>query len=194
MVGQERWEEIRRLYCEQGWNVSQIARSLELDRKTVRQCLRQEAWQPYRRDPAAETLLATHTDCLRERAAVQYSARILFQELRHHRDYRGSYETVKRFVALRHELQARAEFTRTRFETPPGQQSQIDWAESQVPFRLSRRKVHFFVLALGYSRRAFYSAAADERLSRLRDAHERAVEHFGDDTREHLYDQPRTIC
>jgi IS30 family transposase len=47
MVGQERWEEIRRLHHEQRWNVSQIARSLELDRKTVRRCLRQGAWQPY---------------------------------------------------------------------------------------------------------------------------------------------------
>jgi hypothetical protein len=54
--------------------------------------------------------------------------------------------------------------------------------------------VHFFVLTLGYSRRAFYSAAADERLSQLLDAHERAFEHFGGHTREHLYDRPRTVC
>lgn len=195
MVGQERWEQIRQLHCEQRWNVSQIARALELDRKTVRRCLRQGAWRPYRRDPAAETLLTAHTDFLRERAsAVQYSARILFQELRHHRGYHGSYETVKRFVAPLRELQAQAELTQTRFETPPGQQSQIDWGESQVPFRHGRRKVHFFVLTLGYSRRAFYSAAADERLAQLLDAHERAFEHFGGHTREHLYDRPRTVC
>jgi len=75
-----------------------------------------DAWN--RRDPAAEALLTTHTDFLRQRAAaVRYSARILFQELRHHRDYHGSYETVKRFVAPLRELQAHAELTQPRFET-----------------------------------------------------------------------------
>jgi len=195
MVGQERWEEIRRLQREDHWSISQIARELDLDRKTVRRCLRQSTWQPYRREAPAETLMTAHAQYLRERApAVQYSARILYQELRRERAYAGSYETVKRFVAPLRELQAQAELTQTRFETAPGQQSQIDWGESQVSFRSARRKVHFFVLTLGFSRRAFYSAAADERLAQLLDAHERAFEHFGGHTHEHLYDRPRTIC
>jgi transposase len=195
MVGQERWEEIRRLHFVDRQGVSQIARLLDLDRKTVRRCLRQRDWQPYRREAAGDTLLTAHADYLRERAAaVQYSARILYQELRRDRGYAGSYETVKRFVAPLRELQAAAELTQTRFETAPGQQSQIDWGESQVPFRHGRRKVHFFVLTLGFSRRAFYSAWADERLTQLLDAHERAFDHFGGHTREHLYDRPRTIC
>ena len=195
MVGQERWQQIRRLHLEEHQGVSQIARALDLDRKTVRRCLRQSSWRPYRREAPADTLLSVHADFLRERApAVHYSARILYQELRCERGYRGSYETVKRFVAPLRELQSHAELTQTRFETPPGQQSQIDWGESQVPFRHGRRKIHFFVLTLGFSRRAYYSASADERLAQLLDAHERAFEYFGGHTREHLYDRPRTIC
>jgi hypothetical protein len=51
-----------------------------------------------------------------------------------------------------------------------------------------------FVLTLGFSRRGFYYACADERLAQFLDAHERAFEHFGGHTREHLYDRPRTVC
>ena len=43
---------------------------------------------------------------------------VLFQELRR-REYRGSYETVKRFVRPLREARLHAAVTRTRFETPP---------------------------------------------------------------------------
>lgn len=195
MVREERWEEIRRLYFQERHGVSKIARLLELDRKTVRRCLRQSAWQPYRREAAGDTLLTAHADFLRERApAVHYSARILYQELRRDRGYGGSYETVKRFVAPLRELESLAALTQTRFETEPGHQSQIDWGESLIDFRSARRKIHFFVLTLGFSRRAFCSASADQRLAQLLEAHECAFEHFGGHTQEHLYDRPRTVC
>ena len=77
-------------------------------------------------------LLATHAAYLRRRAAdVGYSAQVLFQELRG-RQYAGSYETVKRFVRPLREMQLYAAVTRTRFETPLGLQSQIDWGQARV--------------------------------------------------------------
>ncbi len=79
-------------------------------------------------------------------------------------------------------------------DDPPGQQSQIDWGQTQVPFRSGRRTVHFFVLTLGYSRRGIYWPSADERMAQFLDAHERAFEHFGGHTREHLYDRTRCVC
>jgi len=51
VVGKERWEEIRRPHVA-GMNVAAIARGTDLDRKTVRRCLRQSQWRPYRRRPA----------------------------------------------------------------------------------------------------------------------------------------------
>ena len=50
------------------------------------------------------------------------------------------------------------------------------------------------VLTLGYSRRHYMEPALDERVPQFLDAHERAFDHFGGHTREHLYDRPRTIC
>lgn len=195
MVDQERWVEIRRLCDEERVSISEIARRMDLDRKTVRRSLRQTTWQPYHRAVATETLLTTHADFVRDRAPqVQYSARILYQELRASRGYTGSYETVKRAVAPLREVQLQADRALLRFETPPGQQSQIDWGQALVSFRANPAVVHVFVLTLGFSRRGFYYACADERLAQFLEAHERAFEHFGGHTREHLYDRPRTVC
>ena len=97
MVGRERWEEIHRR-ANSGASIRAVAGALDLDRKTVRRGLRQTAWMPYERAARSDTLVSTHAEYLRRRAAdVGYSAHVLFQELRR-RQYTGSYETVKRFV------------------------------------------------------------------------------------------------
>jgi transposase len=195
MVREEEWREVRRLSGDERLPVAEIARRLDLDRKTVRRCLRQELWQPYRRPRRTDTLLAEHESYLRDRApAVCYSARILFQELRLGRGYPGSYETVKRFVQPLREAVAVAERATVRFETPPGQQSQIDWGVARVRFRDRALSLHVFVLTLGFSRRSFYQPCLGETLPQFLDAHERAFEYFGGHTREHLYDRPRTVC
>jgi len=194
MVREERWKEIHRLHDQDGLPIAEIARRLDLDRKTVRRCLSQRAWRPYRRAPRSDTLLAAHREYVQARAPqVRYSAQILFQELRQ-RGYEGSYETVKRFVQPLRAAESLAERASVRFETPPGQQSQIDWGQARIHFRLQPAVVHLFVLTLGFSRRSFYHAALNERLPQFLEAHERAFEHFGGHTREHLYDRPRTIC
>ena len=59
MVGQDRWEEIHRR-AGAGASIRAIARELDVDRKTVRRCLRQTEWKPYQRAARADTLLATH--------------------------------------------------------------------------------------------------------------------------------------
>lgn len=133
----------------------------------------------------AETLQKAHADCVRARASqVQYSARILYQELRASLGYTGSYETVKRFVAPLCAVQLQADRALLRFETPPGQQSQIDWGQATVPFRDGPTIVHVFVLMLGFSRRGFYYACTNVRMAKFLEAHERALAHFGGHTRE----------
>ncbi|MDF0675333.1 MAG: IS21 family transposase [Nitrospira sp.] len=195
MVDEARWAEIRRLFDEARVSISEIGRRVDLDRKTVRRSLRQPTWQPYQRAVVAAILLTAHADCVRARAPqVGYSARILYQALRAHHGSPGSYETVKRFVAPLREVQLQADRALLRFETPPGQQSQIDWGQATVPFRAGPVVIHVFVLTLGFSRRGVYHACADERLAQFLEAHERAFAHFGGHTREHLYDRPRTVC
>src|SRR3981189_1688554 len=81
-INKERFEAIKVLKA-QGWTVSAIARHLSIDRKTVRTWMKAEDWRPYEREVRTPTQLDAHTAWLRARAPeVNYSARILFQELR----------------------------------------------------------------------------------------------------------------
>ena len=194
MVQEDRWREVHRMAREEHLSIAGIARRLDLDRKTVQRCLKQSQWKAYQRAPRTDTLLAEHADFLRQRApAVRYSAQVLFQELRE-RGYGGGYDTVKRFVQPLRAAETIADRASMRFETPPGHQSQINWGSARVHFRHQPVVLHMFVLTLGYSRRHFMEPTLNEQVPQLLDAHERAFDHFGGHTREHLYDRPRTIC
>jgi transposase len=193
VVGQERWEQMHRLKAE-GMTVSGIARATELDRKTVRRCLRQVRWQAYRRAVKREGLMAAHRSWLEGRAPqVGYSARILYQELCAQRGFEGGYGTVRDAVRPLRIESAAALVTQRRFETEPGEQAQADWGEVRVRLGAQIVKVHIFVLTLGYSRRAWCEGYEHERMESLLCAHEHAFEHFGGVTREILYDRMRTV-
>jgi hypothetical protein len=44
MVHKERWEEVRRRYFQERKAIAEIARGLDMDRKTVRRCVHEEQW------------------------------------------------------------------------------------------------------------------------------------------------------
>ena len=193
VISRERWEAIQRMRGE-GQSVSEIARGTGLDRKTVRSCLRKSEWSPYRRKPVSETLLAVHEAWLKQRAPeVNYSARILYQELRGSRGYAGGYDTVRNAVRPLRTEAAAAALTQCRFETQPGQQGQVDWGQVRVRFVSGPAIVHVFVLTLGYSRRAWAEGYENEQLPALLAAHEHAFAHFGGRPSELLYDRMRTV-
>src|SRR5690606_31265822 len=151
MLSKERWDEARQMRA-QGISISEIARQLEVDRKTVRKMVT-ESWRAYERPERSETPLPAHAEFLHERAQhVGYSARVLYQELCRDRGFQGSYETVKRFVVpLRQQAVVAAQLCQRRFETEPGQQSQIDWGQTGIYLRSRPVVLHIFVLTLGYS-------------------------------------------
>ena len=66
VLAQQQWEAVHERRA-RGQNISAISRELELDRKTVRSCLQQASWQPYRRAQAGG-LLDAHRQWLTERA------------------------------------------------------------------------------------------------------------------------------
>ncbi|MBR0566161.1 IS21 family transposase [Azoarcus sp. L1K30] len=177
-----------------GANISVIAREFDLDRKTVRGVLRQAAWSPYRREKGAGRVLDAHRAWLVERAPqVNYSARILYQELRGQRGFTGSYETVKLAVRPLRAQACLAGLTQRRFETGPGEQAQVDWGQISVRFGEQRTKVHIFVMTLGYRRRGYAEGFLHERIPDLLAAHERAFAHFGGRCECLLYDRMRTV-
>ena len=193
LVDQERWSRIHEMKSA-GMPLAAIGRALDLDRKTVRRWLRMTQWRGYQRESAGGSLLAAHQDWLAERAAqVDYSARILFQELRASRGYTGGYDTVRNAVRPLRQEARRAWVTQRRFESAPGHQAQVDWGQVRARFEGGVREVHVFVFTLGFSRRCYAEGYEHQRMESLLQAHEHAFEHFVGIPRELLYDRMRTV-
>src|SRR5919112_5062793 len=139
----------------QGLSVSAIARQLGLDRKTVRKHMRRGLVAPAYGPRAPRVRVITpYLGYLRDRLAAypELSGRRLWRELKE-RGYSGGYTMVT--DALR-EIRPKATTPfEVRFETPPGEQAQVDFAQFQVVFadeRGATRVVWLFSLVLGYSR------------------------------------------
>lgn len=190
VIGETTWGVIRALWS-RGRNKKQIARELGLDVKTVRKHLN-HAWVVQKRRPRGR-LLDDFRAFLEGRAPeVGFNGEVLLREVRG-LGYRGSYSTLAEYIApwrraWRSELEPAV-----RFETDPGEQSQVDWGSTNVWLSEERVRVHIFTMILGYSRRIFARAYRGERLEWLLEAHERAFFHLGGRTETILYDNPRTI-
>lgn len=192
VIGQTQWQAIREAKAE-GKTVSAISREMGLDRKTVRTALHSEHWRPYSRAQRSSKL-DEHMAWLSERAPqVNFSARILHQELRLQRGFEGSYEVIKVAVRPLRAHAASAALTQRRFETEPGEQAQIDWGQVKVHFGEQVVRVHIFVMTLGYSRRGYAEGFLHERLDNLLAAHEHAFAHFGGRCENLLFDRMRTV-
>jgi transposase InsO family protein len=104
-----------------------------------------------------------------------------------------SRRTVERAVAgWRQDLRAEALAT-VRFETPPGQQLQVDFGAATVMIGAERVKVHRFVATLGYSRRHFVTIFRHERQSAWLEGLERAFQHFAGVPEEVLLDNAKAL-
>ena len=66
MVGREMWEELHRTRSVDGVSVSALARRFGLDRKTVRRCLSQSQWRPFRGRGPPQLLVSSSIPLLSE--------------------------------------------------------------------------------------------------------------------------------
>ena len=123
----------------QGMTVSAITRELGLDRKTVRRCIKRGLEAPvYGPREPRQRLIDPFVLYLRERVTAYpgLTGRRLLRETRE-RGYAGGYTTVTDMLRqIRPGPLPRFE---VRFETPPGEQAQVDFAQFQLQFRMSQR-------------------------------------------------------
>ena len=141
---------------EQGYSSRAVAQMLGCDHKTVLRYVRQGEWRPMRREPGR---LDGLEGWLEERMAQHRgNADVIRQELLREHGTEVSLRTVERAVQP---LRQRLRTTRlacVRFESPPGDQLQIDFGSKRVEIAGRSCKVHVFVATLGYSRRQFAAA------------------------------------
>lgn len=180
----------------EGMTIGAIARRLGLDRKTVRKYL-QRGLEPPVYGPRAPrpTRLDPYKDYLRQRLQAYPSLRAkrLLRELKE-LGYAGGYTAVKEFVrAVRPAPVVGYEH---RFETPPGQQAQVDFARFVVRFQsepTQLRVVWLFSLVLGHSRFLWGRYVLHQDLATLLRCHLDAFTALGGVPRQILYDRMKAV-
>lgn len=191
MLRLEEWVDIVSMR-KAGISISEIARTLGVSRNTVRAHLRRDGPPEYRRESRGSKL-DPYKDYLADRLSEfpELSARRLFDEVRA-RGYTGGISILKDFTRGRRVPRKRAV---VRFETPPGEQAQCDYAElgthevQGVP-----QKIYAFTMLLGYSRCLYVEFSASCASEAFLAAHARAFAYFGGMPRQVLYDNAKIIA
>jgi transposase len=179
----------------QGLSVSAIARQLGIDRKTVRAYIAKGLEPPaYQKRASRPRMMDSFVPYLRQRVAEfpTLTGRRLWRELRE-RGYAGGYTAVTDY--LRELRPPRIGGFEVRFETPPGEQAQVDFAQFEVTFTDEpgvRRIVWLFSMVLGYSRLIWARFVVHQDLQSVLRCHIAALEAMGGAPREILYDRMKT--
>jgi transposase len=179
----------------QGLSVSAIALQLGIDRKTVRKYLARGLEVPvYGPRPPRPRRIDPFVSYLRERVEAWpgLTGRRLFRELKE-RGYQGGYTAVT--DTLRDLRPPAAPPFEVRFETPPGDQAQVDFAQFQVAFADEpgvTRIVWLFSLVLGYSRLLWARFVLHQDLQTVLRCHLAAFATLEGVPRQILYDRMRT--
>jgi transposase len=177
----------------QGLSIQAISAITGFDRKTVRKYLRApEAAPVYGPRPQPPGKLDPFKTYLKDRLqAGVWNGQVLLRELRE-RGYGGGYTILTDWLrpqrVMAHTVAVR------RFETPPGQQAQVDWGHlGSIEMEGRERPLWGFVFTLGYSRMMMAAAALDQKLGTLLRLHEAAFAELGGVPEEILYDRMKTV-
>ncbi len=195
MYGRERHVLLRH-YLEEGMSKAAIARKLGVDRRTIYRWIEAEGLGRDRGDEPVcygprvprPTRLDRYQGIIQARLKVypQLTATRLLEEIRA-AGYPGGYTQLKEYV--RQVRPRPPEDPVVRFETPPGHQGQVDFADFLLPWG----KRHAFLVVLGFSRVLWLQFFCRQRMEEVFEGLERAFTFFGGVPRELLFDQMKAV-
>lgn len=168
---------------------AEIARRLGVCRQTVYNWEKQED----RPDPAKRSSkLDPYTSYIENRLeSYDLPATVLFRELQE-QGYTGKISILRDYVAPIKQGHVRRVVE--RFETEPGRQAQMDWANcGTLVHKGRRRRLSLLVVVLGYSRFTWAQFVVSERRPVLMELLERAFRELGGAPRELLVDNLKQV-
>ena len=194
MIGLESHVLLRN-YLKDGLSKRAIAGRLGINRRTLSRWiaageLDRDLDQPprYGPRPPRDSKLDPYTDLIRERLKdyPELSSIRLLEEIQA-AGYTGSYSRVRDYV--RRVRPRPAPEPPHRFETPPGKQAQVDFAEFHLPWG----KRYALVVVLGHSRYKWFRFFKRQDMRTLFRGLEEAFHVFGGVPEELLFDQMRAV-
>jgi len=174
---------------QRGVYLKDIAAELEVDPRTVKRALeRGGAPKPERKSRSSklDPYKAKVDELLGEGV---WNSMVILREIQA-LGYEGSRTILREYIQPKRVL--RPGRATVRFETEPGKQLQSDWGEVVVEIGGVRRKVHFIVNELGYSRRFHFWCTESEDAEHTYEGLIRSFEYLGGVTTEVLVDNQKS--
>lgn len=193
MLNLEEWMDIKDLH-RQGHSIRRISEITGYSRNTVRCKLREKtpasfaaSDRPSQLDPFKAYITSRFNEC-------GLSGVRLLEEIQP-MGYIGSVDVVRRFVQTLRSGSIASQKATVRFETPPGQQGQADWAYCGRFADSEGRAIpiYAFVFVLGFSRMLYVRFTTSMDLPALIECHQRAFEYLRGWPREVLYDNMKQV-
>lgn len=182
------------IYRKEGYTQHEIAEKLGVTDRTVRNYLNSNPCQRKKReyssklDPYREFI----EGIIKERP--YYNCVLLFERLQK-MGFEGKVSILREYVSsIRKKIISEAVI---RYETEPGLQAQVDWAEFGLQtIGGKQQKLYAFVIELGYSRKPHVRFTTSMKQGTLHACHKLAFENFQGVPREILYDNMKTafVC
>lgn len=172
----------------QGKGIRQIAVELGLSRNTVRKYLKLNELPKYRLNQKRPSKLDPFKEYIKKRIENAkphlIPATVLYREIKQ-LGYQGKVTILRDWVRKEKKQTENPERV-VRFETPPGQQAQVDWT-------VVSKGLYAFVMILGCSRCAYVEFVQSTNEESLMRCHQNAFEYFGGSCKELLYDNMKTV-
>ena len=176
-------------------NYSKIARQYECDPRTVKRYFLERLNDPTTRKKRVIAKLTDGFEEIIEQKFIDCNAPAIsiFNLLKEKYSYKGSYQTIKKYVHLLKDKKINE--ATVRFETIPGLQAQVDWKEE---LRLTDKFgklyiVNVFLCILGYSRLKYIQLTLDRSQPTLFNCLANSFKYFKGVPEEILFDNMRTV-
>jgi transposase len=177
----------------QGSSISKIARETGHDRKTIRKYINSEIPPERKKRIPVPSKIDPYKEYIINRLNEHpFSALRIYREIQG-KGFTGKYGIVKKFIRkVRPKNKVPAVY---RYETKPGVQAQVDWAEcGHIEIDGQIRKLYCFTMVLGFSRMRYAEFALRIDVFTLIQCHLNAFRYFGGYPKEILYDNIKQIA
>jgi len=176
MLGVEMQTTIKTLF-EKGYNKSQIAQMLNVDRKTVRKILKELDENGVVKRKERASILDPFKEFIEIQVSKELSAKRIFQDISME-GFDGTYDTVKKYVS---KIRKKPPIPYMVLSSLPGEEAQVDFGYiGTIKFPDGKRKKAWvFVMELSHSRYMYAQIVFDQTVMTFIECHKKAFRYFG---------------
>lgn len=175
MLGVEMHTTIQTLF-KKGYNKTQISRILEIDRKTVRTVLKKIEKDGTIKKKQYPSILDNYKEYINIQVSKELTATRIFQDLQREYDFKGSYDTVKKYISKIKKKTPKAYMV---LKTLPGEEAQVDFGYvGTIKVNNRHKKAWIFVMTLSYSRYMYVQIVFDQSVKTFIECHKNAFKYF----------------